>query len=747
MMKKFLLSLTTAIAFNCLCFVGQASAVQYTPNFKGTEITEFVNIVGKNLKKTMVVDPNVRGKINVRSYDLLSEKQYYQFFLNVLEVYGYAAVKMDNNVIKIIRNKDAKTAAIPVVGNNSNILGDEMVTRVVEVKNVTVRELVPLLRQLSDQAGGGNVVNYDPANVIMLTGTASTVNRLVKIIERVDRAGDQDVEIIKLTYASAGEMVRIIEAMNKPTSGKSGQPTFLIPKIVADERSNSVIVSGEIKARERVIRLVKRLDSELKSNGNTRVYYLKYSKAEDLVKVLQGVSDSIASEKKSGKTKGRSSSKKRDVSIEAHESTNALVITAQPDMLRSLEEVIRQLDQRRAQVLVEAIIVEVFESDGVSLGLQWGNKEIGFTQFNNGTTSISAVAAGAKAAQETQGEIVPAVFASDTGEKISEEYRKNSVEGDFSLLGAALGSATGLVTGIAKGDWGAILQAVSTDTNSNILATPSITTLDNEEAYFIVGQEVPIITGSATGTNNTNPFQTVDRQEVGIKLRVTPQVNEGNAVQLVIEQEVSSVSGTTGVDISINKREIKTTVMTDSGDTVILGGLIDEDVQESVQKVPILGDIPIIGHLFKSTKSTTRKRNLMVFLRATIVRDSALMTEISESKYNFIRADQIRRQEEGLSLMSDENMPILPEWQDSLTLPPSFKEYQEKLDDKNVELSKPPEKNVELPRTVENDIEISKSVENDIEISKSVENDTEISKSVENDIEIPKPPTDLEEKQ
>ncbi|PKG85236.1 type II secretion system protein GspD [Colwellia sp. 75C3] len=681
MMKKFLLTLATVIAINCLCFVGQASAVQYSPNFKGTEITEFVNIVGKNLKKTMIVDPNVRGKINVRSYDMLSEKQYYQFFLNVLEVYGYAAVEMDNNIVKIIRNKDAKTAAIPVVGDNSNIMGDEMVTRVVEVKNVTVRELVPLLRQLSDQAGGGNVVNYDPANVIMLTGTASTVNRLVKIIERVDRAGDQDVEIIKLKYASAGEMVRIIEAMNKPTGGKAGQPTFLIPKIVADDRSNSVIVSGEVKARERVARLVKRLDSELESNGNTRVYYLKYSKAEDLVKVLQGVSDSISSEAKPATTKSRTS-KKRDVSIEAHESTNALVITAQPDMLRSLEAVIRQLDVRRAQVLVEAIIVEVFESDGVSLGVQWYNEAGGFTQFTNGPASISSIAAGAKAAEGEDGSTV----IKENGDTTINP----PTNGDYSILAQVLGNVSGMMFGIAKNDWGAIVSAVSSDTNSNILATPSITTLDNEEAYFIVGQEVPIITGSATGSNNANPFQTVDRQEVGIKLRVTPQVNEGNAVQLIIEQEVSSVSGTTGVDISINKREIKTTVMADSGDTVILGGLIDEDVQESVQKVPILGDIPIIGHLFKSTSNSTRKRNLMVFLRATIVRDSALMTEISESKYNYIRADQIRKHEEGLSLMSNENMPILPQWQDNLTLPPSFDEYQQKLGEKNIELPKPP---------------------------------------------------------
>ncbi|MCP4988964.1 MAG: type II secretion system secretin GspD [Colwellia sp.] len=687
MMKKFLLVLTTAVAFNYLCFVAQASATQYTPNFKGTEITEFVTTVGRSLKKTMIIDPNVRGKINVRSYDLLTEQQYYQFFLNVLEVYGYAAVEMDNNIVKIIRNKDAKTAAIPVIGDKSDIMGDEMVTRVVEVKNVTVRELVPLLRQLSDQAGGGNVVNYDPANVIMLTGTASTVNRLVKIIERVDRAGDQDVEIIQLKYASAGEMVRIIEAMNKPTSGKAGQPTFLIPKIVADDRSNSVIVSGEVKARERVARLVKRLDSELESNGNTRVYYLKYSKAEDLVKVLKGVSDSIAAEAKGTSAKKRTSNKKREVSIESHESTNALVITAQPDMLRSLEAVIRQLDVRRAQVLVEAIIVEVYETDGVSLGVQWGNENFGFTQFTNGPTTIGSVAAGIKSAVGTE-QWVPAERNSD-GLIIKDGFTQKT-EGDFSALGAALGSASGLVTGVVTGDWAALVQAVSTDTNSNVLATPSITTLDNEEAYFIVGQEVPIITGSATGSNNANPFQTVDRQEVGIKLRVTPQVNEGNAVQLTIEQETSSVSGNTGVDISINKREIKTTVMAGSGDTVVLGGLIDEDVQESVQKVPLLGDIPILGHLFKSTSNSKRKRNLMVFLRATIVRDSGLMTEISESKYNYIRADQIRKHEEGLSLMSNENMPILPKWQDNLTLPPSFDEYQKKLEEKDLNLSKPP---------------------------------------------------------
>ena len=675
-LKRLALAATTAIALNSVLLTAQLNAAEYSPNFKGTEITEFINIVGKNLKKTMIVDPNVRGKVNVRSYDLLTEDQYYQFFLNVLEVYGFAAVEMDNNIVKIIRNKDAKTSSIPVVGNKNPGMGDEMVTRVVEVKNVTVRELVPLLRQLSDQAGGGNVVNYDPANVIMLTGTAAVVNRLVKIIERVDKAGDQDVQIIKLQYASAGEMVRIIEAMNKGGQGKgAGTPTFLIPKIVADDRTNSVIVSGERQARERVAALVKRLDSELESSGNTRVYYLKYSKAEDLVKVLQGVSESIEAESK-GTTTSKRSSKKRNISIEAHESTNALVITAQPDMLRSLESVIRQLDVRRAQVLIEAIIVEVFESDGVNLGVQWYHEDAGFTQFTNGSATISSVGAAAIAGRGESGSTVTTI--DGNGNPVTTTNPDG--EDDFTLLAQVLGSVSGMTFGLVDNDWGAIVNAVSSDTNSNLLATPSITTVDNEEAYFIVGQEVPIITGSTTGNNNSNPFQTVDRQEVGIKLKVTPQVNEGTGVQLTIEQEVSSVSGATGVDISINKREIKTTVMADDGATVILGGLIDDDVQESQQKVPLLGDIPVLGHLFKSTSNTVRKRNLMVFLRPTIIRDASLMNNITKNKYNYIRADELRKKEDGLSLMSEEKLPLLPEWNDELALPPSFDEYMEKRD-------------------------------------------------------------------
>ncbi len=644
-------------------------AAQYSPNFKNTDINEFIAIVGKNLQRTIIVDPNVRGKISVRSYDLLDEVQYYQFFLNVLQVYDFAVIEMPSGILKVIRSKDAKSSNLPVVeGNIQN--GDEMITRVIPVYNVPVRELTPLLRQLNDSAGGGNVVSHDASNVMMLTGRAAVINRLVEIIERVDRAGDEEVEIIKLKFASASEMVRIIDSINK-SQGKSGTPNTgkSEPRVVADDRTNSVIVSGDVKARQRLINLITRMDQELETSGNTRVIFLNYAKADDLVKVLKGVSESIQAEEKGGTSSRSKSSSGREVSIDAHEDSNSLVITAEPDMMRSLEEVIRQLDVRRAQVQVEAIIVEVFEGDGTTLGVQLVSEQGGGTQFTNGVVGVGSLGVALRQAED---KISTVTTSANDGSPIE---TTDTTPGDFTALASLLGGANGMIAGIIQNGWGAVVQAVSTDTNSNILATPHLTTMDNEEAYFIVGQEVPIITGTSTGSNNSNPFQTVERQEVGIKLKVTPQINEGDAVQLLIEQEVSSVSGATSVDISINKREIKTTVIVDDGGTIVLGGLIDEDVQESVSKVPILGDIPFFGHFFKTTTSSKRKRNLMVFLRPTIVRDGVTMNKMSHRKYNYIRAEQLKRQADGIPLMPNSQGPSLPEWNDALSLPPSFEDY------------------------------------------------------------------------
>ncbi|HHP0491975.1 TPA: type II secretion system secretin GspD [Vibrio harveyi] len=656
-MKHWFSKSAWLLAGTLLCAPG-AMANEFSASFKGTDIQEFINIVGRNLEKTIIVDPSVRGKIDVRSYDVLNEKQYYSFFLNVLEVYGYAVVEMDNGVLKVIKAKDSKTSAIPVLGDDS-AQGDSVITRVVAVRNVSVRELSPLLRQLIDNAGAGNVVHYDPANIILITGRAAVVNRLAEIIKRVDQAGDKEIEVVELRNASASEMVRIVDALNKTTNQKS-TPEFLEPKIVADERTNSILISGDPKVRARLKRLIRQLDVEMATKGNNRVVYLKYAKAEDLVDVLKGVSDNLQAEKQAGQKGGSSSAKRGEVVIAAHEATNSLVLTAPPDIMMALQDVISQLDIRRAQVLIEALIVEMSEGDGINLGVQWGSLETGAViQYGNTGAPIGQVMVGLEEAKDTT-EKKP-IRDSDTG--AIKYYEETTVKGNYSTLASALGGVNGAAMSIMMGDWTALITAVSSDSNSNILSSPSITVMDNGEASFIVGEEVPVITGSTAGSNNDNPFQTVDRKEVGIKLKVVPQINEGDSVQLNIEQEVSNVLGANGaVDVRFAKRQLNTSVMIQDGQMLVLGGLVDERALESESKVPLLGDIPVLGHLFKSTSTQTEKRNLMVFIKPTIIRDGMTADGITQRKYNFIRAEQLYKAQEGLKLMDDSNIPVMPEF-------------------------------------------------------------------------------------
>jgi len=652
------------------------SADEYSASFKGTDIQEFINIVGRNLEKTIIVDPSVRGKIDVRSYDVLNEKQYYQFFLNVLEVYGFAVVEMESGVLKIIKAKDAKTSAIPVVGADEKILGDAVVTRVVAVKNVSVRELSPLLRQLNDNAGAGNVVHYDPANIILITGRAAVVNRLAEIIERVDQAGDKSIEVVVLKNASASEMVRIVDALNKTTDTKN-TPAFLQPKLVADDRTNSVLISGDPTVRTRLRKLIKQLDIEMASRGNNQVVYLKYAQAEDIVDVLKGVSENIQSEKQSS-SKAQGATSKSQVMIAAHKDTNALVLTAPPDIMNALMDVIAQLDIRRAQVLIEALIVEMSEGDGINLGVQWGNLDTGAViQYGNTGASIGGVMVGLEEAKDTT--TTTAVY-DDDGTFLRNETTTES--GDYSSLASALSGVNGAAMSLVLGDWTALISAVSTDSNSNILSSPSITVMDNGEASFIVGEEVPVLTGSTAGANNSNPFQTVERKEVGIKLKVVPQINEGDSVQLTIEQEVSNVLGASGaVDVRFAKRQLNTQVMIQDGQMLVLGGLIDERVMESESKVPFLGDIPIIGHLFKSTSSSVEKKNLMVFIKPTIIRDGVTADGITQRKYNYIRAEQLFKAEEGLKLLSDDLIPVLAEYKgDSPRYPAEVQAFIDQLE-------------------------------------------------------------------
>jgi general secretion pathway protein D len=667
--KKWMSKSALFLAGSLLCSSVMAS--EFSASFKGTDIQEFINIVGRNLQKTIIVDPAVRGQVNVRSYDLLNDEQYYQFFLNVLEVYGFAVVEMDNGVLKVIRDKDAKTSAIPVVDGNDKVSGDEVVTRVIAVRNVSVRELSPLLRQLNDNAGAGNVVHYDPANIIMITGRAAVVNRLAEIIERVDRAGDKEVDVVELRNASAAEMVRIVDALNKNASAKT-TPGFLQPKVVADERTNAVLLSGDPQVRKRLKKLINQLDKEMATSGNNRVIYLKYANAEDMVDVLKGVSDNLQAEKQGGSKKPVGSSK-GEVMISAHTGTNSLIVTAPPDIMRALESIIAQLDIRRAQVLIEAMIVELSEGDGINFGVQYGSEDGGVIQFGNSGVPISQYAIGLQEAQDVPGSTVTDVNGNVT---VNEP-----TQGDFSTLASVLGGVNGAAMGIVLGDWTMLVNAVATDSNSNILSSPSITVMDNGEASFIVGEEVPVVTGSTSSSSNDNPFQTVERKEVGIKLNVTPQINEGDSVQLKIEQEVSSVLGASGaVDVRFAKRQINTSVLVQDGQMIALGGLISEETKESESKIPILGDIPFLGFLFKSTNTTTSKTNLMVFIKPTIIRDGVTADGITQRKYNYIRAEQLYKADQGLNLMPNTKMPVLPKFGENIELPPEVRAFVAQLE-------------------------------------------------------------------
>lgn len=589
-----------------------AWSAEFSASFKGTDIQEFINTVSKNLNKTVIIDPSVSGTITVRSYDMMNEEQYYQFFLSVLDVYGFTVIPMDNNVLKIIRSKDAKSTSMPLATDEQPGIGDEVVTRVVPVSNVAARDLAPLLRQLNDNAGAGSVVHYEPSNVLLMTGRAGVIQRLMTIVERVDQTGDRNVTSIPLSYASSTEVVKMVNELNKMDE-KSALPGMLTANVVADERTNSVLVRGEPNSRQRVIDMVKQLDRQQAVQGNTKVIYLKYAKAADLVEVLTGVGDSIQTDQQNALPALR-----KDISIKAHEQTNSLIVNAAPDIMRDLEQVIAQLDIRRPQVLVEAIIAEIQDGDGMNLGVQWANRNAGVTQFTNTGLPITTMVAGA------------------------DQFRRDGTVSTAAT--AALGGFNGIAAGFYQGNWSMLLTALSSNSKNDILATPSIVTLDNMEATFNVGQEVPVLAGSQT-TSGDNVFQTVERKTVGIKLKVKPQINEGDSVLLEIEQEVSSVadsasSSSSNLGATFNTRTVNNAVLVSSGETVVVGGLLDKSTNESASKVPLLGDIPVLGYLFRSNSTETKKRNLMLFIRPSIIRDRSQYQSASASKYHSFNAEE-----------------------------------------------------------------------------------------------------------
>lgn len=612
-------------------------------NMENTDIRTLIATVADKTGKNFIVDPRVKGKVTVISHRPVDRDELYQIFLSILEVHGFAAIP-GSNAIKIVPDNTAKQSSIPTATRNSPGEGDEIVTRVYHVEYVNAMQMVPILRPLIPQQG--HLAAYVSSNVLIISDRAENVNRIISIVRRIDQPSNDQIEIIPLHHASAAELVRIINTLNQQSdSAKPGAQTK--PIVVADERTNSILLGGDKASRLRLRAIIGHLDTPTEASGNTQVVYLRYADATDLVTVLTNVSTGLSKDaKKSGTTSTSAAGGNSQLNIQADENTNALVITAPPELMRSLLAVIKQLDVRRAQVLVEAVIAEVSSTKVQELGIQFRGAQSG----NFGATNFSSV-----------GDTINGVSA--TPSSIGNGLSLGTFTGSTSIFGGTV-------------NLGVLLRALGTDDNTNVLSTPSLLTLDNQEAEIVVGQNVPFVTGTQQTTGGlANPFQTIQRQDVGLTLKVKPQINEGNTIKLDIEQETSSVSNdTSAADIITNKRSIKTTVLVDDANIVVLGGLISENLVEGVQKVPFLGDLPLLGNLFKNSRGQKVKTNLMVFLRPVIVRDAATNTAHAKEKYEYIRGEQTKVKQRGVVQLPDKEAPQLPTLDKFLELPPPFDE-------------------------------------------------------------------------
>ena len=633
------------------CLPVQAETV--TLNLKDADIGALISTVAEVTDRNFIVDPRVKGKVTVISSRPMDSDEVYQVFLSILKVHGFAAVP-SGEVIKIVPDVNAKQDGIPTASDNAPGRGDQMVTRVVQVDNVAAAQLVPILRPLVPQQG--HLAAYPTTNVLIISDRASNVERLLTIIRRIDQVSDSEIEVITLQHASATEVVRVLNSLSRTGPAAAKAPAAGRQQVlVADERTNSVLLGGDRSTRLRMRAIISHLDTPLDAGGNTDVVYLHYAEATELVEVLLGVGK-IEEQEKTQQGKGKvTGSSRGSFDIQADESTNALVITAPPDIMRTLKRVIGQLDIRRAQVLVEAIIAEVGEDTARDLGVQWifaGDRDnnsgpVGVINYSNSGSPIADVANAAIAAQT--GGTVPTLL-------------------DGALVGFGRFGSNSF-------NYAAVLNALASDTNSNILSTPTLVTLDNEEAEIVIGENVPFVTGSFTSTgagdSATNPFQTIQREDVGLTLKIKPQINEGDAMRLEIEQEVSSIADSVAgaSDIVTNKRSIKTNVMVDDGQVVVLGGLIEEVINESVQKVPLLGDIPYLGALFRSKTSDVRKTNLMVFIHPVILRNAETMNNYTNAKYNDIRVIQMEQNNDGVNMLPGKQQPVLPNINDYMIMP------------------------------------------------------------------------------
>ena len=627
-----------------------AEEEKLTLNFTNTDIGAVIDAVGKLTGKNFIIDPRVKGKITVITNEPMGKGEIYQVFQSVLKVHGFAAIP-GKNAIKIVPEVNAKQDSIKTVQRSRLEDGDELITQVIPIQHVNATQLVPILRPLIPQRG--HLAAYQQSNVLIVSDSASNVARINQIIRRIDQSMDAEVEVIMLEHANADDVVSMIKQLQQG-GAKGAKQTY---SVIPDARTNSVLLSGDKPDRIRLRALISHIDIPLELGvGDTHVIYLKYAKASELVGVLTGLTQSLTKSTTAGKAPAGAgvqvdSSISGNIQIQADDSNNALVINAPPGVIRSIRSVVQRLDIRRAQVLVEAVIAEVSYDKAAELGVQWAfDGSEGGTQ--NGPVGVSNF--------------------SGFGSPIT------------GLLQDPPQIADGLTLGLGRFTDGALslavmVRALAGDADTNILSTPTLVTMDNEEARIVVGQNVPFITGQYTntggGTTPINPFQTIERQDIGVTLKITPQINEGDTVFMEIEQSIESLAASTvGADLITNKREITTRVLVDDDQLLVLGGLIEDALRESQQKVPGLGDIPALGWLFKYKKIEKVKKNLMVFIKPTILHNDIDASEHTAQKYTFIRDKQVAMRERGVDFFKDSEAPILPGMDPIPALPPVYQQ-------------------------------------------------------------------------
>ena len=603
--KKSLL-VTTLCAF----FVVQAQET-FILNYEDVDIKKVTQDIANFSKKTIILDPRVKGKVTIFSNSSLSSDEVWDVYLRTIQVNGFSALN-DENFVRIVPENEATR------DQNSGESGGEFITRVIELKNRSSVELLPLIKPIAGRQA--NVSSIASINSLLVVDRKSNVERITEVVQSLDEDNTASVTIVDLKNLSSVEAVRILEKLKSQNN-----PTINNFVAISFSASNSVIVSANSITTSIIKETLQQLDADAISEGSVAVIYLKYANAEEVAGIVSSIASRFIS----------SESEKPIVTY--HAPTNSVVVSSDESNIATIKNLISKLDIRRAQVLVEAIVVELSETAARSLGVETifagaedGEIPIGITRFQNGT------------GPDLLGLTGSAIESGDNA--------------NFSNIAAnSLLNSQGIIAGIGRiseddDSMIAIINAIDADKNSNILTTTSLLAMDNEEASTVIGQEIPITTGESLGSNNTNPFRTTSREEVGIKLSVKPQINEGNSVILEIKQEVSGVAGplTGTTDLITNKRTIETTVLVDNNQIIVLGGLVDEDIQEDIQRVPVLGSIPVLGKLFQSSSESKVKKNLMVFLRPKILVDSESVSQISTEKYNFIKAEQLLKQQSKL---------------------------------------------------------------------------------------------------